>query len=195
MTETKEFNQLKLAEELRSRLQEQFPSIVALAATPPDEVMKRCEISKSSAIRAVNQARNHVGMSQPMTAATLLEKDLKRPRISTSSQQLDDILGGGVSIGAITEFSGSFATGKTQISFQLCVNVQRPVDKGGLEGKEIPLSARIFAIVDVWDALRSDRPYRKAWSKEKTLAHIQAESGKHFDPDVVGAFVELLQAE
>ena len=137
MTETNEFDKLKIAEELRKRLQDQFPSIIALAASPPEEVMKRCEISKSSAVRAVNQARKFVGMSQPTTAATLLQKELKRPKISTSSQQLDEILGGGVSIGAITEFSGAFATGKTQISFQLCLNVQRPVEEGGLEGKAL----------------------------------------------------------
>ena len=61
----------------------------------------------------------------------------------------------------------------------------------GLEGEQIPLEARIFAIVDVWDALRSDRPYRKTWSKEKTLAHIKEQSGKHFDPQVVDVFLEL----
>ncbi|MHA1236411.1 MAG: hypothetical protein ACTSQ9_01980, partial [Candidatus Hodarchaeales archaeon] len=107
MTEINDFNKLKLAEELRKRLQEQFPTVIALAATPPKEVMKRCEISKSSAIRAVNQARKHVGMTQPTTAAVLFEKELKKPRISTSSQHLDDILGGGVATGAITEFSGA----------------------------------------------------------------------------------------
>ncbi len=62
----------------------------------------------------------------------------------------------------------------------------------GLAGEKIPLNARIFSIVDVWDALRSDRPYRKAWSREKTLAHIQTESAKHFDPEIVDAFVKYL---
>ncbi|MBT3313133.1 MAG: GAF domain-containing protein [Anaerolineae bacterium] len=62
----------------------------------------------------------------------------------------------------------------------------------GLKGETIPLPARIFAIVDVWDALRSDRPYHKAWSREKTLAHIRAGSSKHFDPKVVDAFVEFV---
>ena len=137
MADTNDFDQLKLAEELRNRIQEQFPSVVALAATPPEEVMKRCEISKTSAVRAVNQARKFVGMSQPTTAATLLQKELEKPRISTSSQHLDEILGGGVAIGAITEFSGAFATGKTQISFQLCLNVQRSIEEGGLEGKAL----------------------------------------------------------
>ncbi|MCW5876807.1 MAG: HAMP domain-containing protein [Anaerolineales bacterium] len=62
----------------------------------------------------------------------------------------------------------------------------------GLKGSEIPLAARIFAVVDVWDALTSDRPYRAARGRDETLAHIQAESGRHFDPAVVAAFVELI---
>ncbi len=62
----------------------------------------------------------------------------------------------------------------------------------GLIGEQIPLAARIFAIIDVWDALNSDRPYRKAWSKEKTLDHIREQSGSHFDPRVVDAFLELV---
>jgi len=59
----------------------------------------------------------------------------------------------------------------------------------GLKGNQIPLAARIFAIVDVWDALLSDRPYRNAWSKERTLTHIREQSGKHFDPHVVDVFL------
>ena len=61
----------------------------------------------------------------------------------------------------------------------------------GLQGEEIPLEARIFALVDVWDALRSDRPYRPAWDGEKVLAHLREGSGKHFDPRVVEAFFAL----
>ena len=61
-----------------------------------------------------------------------------------------------------------------------------------LKGEEIPLSARLFAVVDVFDALTSDRPYRKAWEKEKALTYIQEQSGKHFFPDAVEAFVALL---
>ena len=55
----------------------------------------------------------------------------------------------------------------------------------GLKGEQIPLQARIFSIVDVWDALTSDRPYRKAWSKEQTMEYLRSESGKHFDPQVL----------
>ncbi len=61
----------------------------------------------------------------------------------------------------------------------------------GLKGEQIPLAARLFAIIDVYDALTSDRPYRAAWSKEKTLEHIKAGAGMHFDPKVVEAFLQL----
>lgn len=61
----------------------------------------------------------------------------------------------------------------------------------GLQGEQIPLAARIFAVVDVWDALRSDRPYREGWPAEKVRDYIRGESGKHFDPSVVDAFLEL----
>jgi HD-GYP domain-containing protein (c-di-GMP phosphodiesterase class II) len=64
----------------------------------------------------------------------------------------------------------------------------------GLKGEQIPLFARIFAVVDVWDALTSDRPYRLAWTREKALGHICEQSGKHFDPRVVSAFIEMLQS-
>jgi putative nucleotidyltransferase with HDIG domain len=61
----------------------------------------------------------------------------------------------------------------------------------GLAGEQIPLAARIFAVADVWDALLSDRPYRKAWSKEETHTYILENSGTHFDPQIVEAFTAL----
>jgi response regulator RpfG family c-di-GMP phosphodiesterase len=61
-----------------------------------------------------------------------------------------------------------------------------------LAGEDIPAAARLFAIIDVWDALRSQRPYREPWSEEKALAHIREGSGSHFDPEVVTAFTELI---
>jgi len=61
----------------------------------------------------------------------------------------------------------------------------------GLKGNEIPLGARIFAVVDVWDALTTDRPYRLAWSREKTLDYLRSLSGIQFDPDVVNVFFRM----
>lgn len=61
----------------------------------------------------------------------------------------------------------------------------------GLKGEEIPLPARVFAVVDVWDALISDRPYRPAWPREKALEYIAEQAGKQFDPEAVRVFLDL----
>jgi PAS domain S-box-containing protein/putative nucleotidyltransferase with HDIG domain len=63
----------------------------------------------------------------------------------------------------------------------------------GLTSEEIPLAARLFAVVDVWDALTSDRPYRPAWSEQEALAYIREQSGKHFDPQAVQFFFKLIK--
>ena len=62
----------------------------------------------------------------------------------------------------------------------------------GLKGEDIPLSARLFAIVDVWDALRSGRPYRTAWDQAKVFEHIRTQAGIHFDPRVVELFFQVI---
>lgn len=62
----------------------------------------------------------------------------------------------------------------------------------GLEGANIPLTARIFSVVDVYDALTSDRPYRNRWPRERALEYIRAQSGLHFDPKVVDSFWEMI---
>jgi putative nucleotidyltransferase with HDIG domain len=61
----------------------------------------------------------------------------------------------------------------------------------GLKGEQIPLAARIFAVVDVWDALRSDRVYQPHWPEEKVYEYLQAQAGKHFDPQIVRSFMAL----
>jgi len=65
----------------------------------------------------------------------------------------------------------------------------------GLKGEQIPLEARIFAVADVWDALCSDRPYRKAWGPEKVRDYIAAQAGEHFDPKVVECFMQLIERD
>jgi putative two-component system response regulator len=62
----------------------------------------------------------------------------------------------------------------------------------GLRGKDIPLAARLFAIIDVWDALTSDRPYRPAWSRQEARTYIRDQSGRHFDPQVVDLFFKVI---
>ena len=65
----------------------------------------------------------------------------------------------------------------------------------GIKGEEIPFSARIFSVIDVWDALRSDRPYRKAWASEKALNYIKEQKGHYFDPQVVDQFFKMILDE
>lgn len=62
----------------------------------------------------------------------------------------------------------------------------------GLKEEEIPLAARIFAVVDVWDAVSTKRPYKDAWSREESIAYFIEQSGQHFDPRVVNVFLEML---
>lgn len=62
----------------------------------------------------------------------------------------------------------------------------------GSRGEEIPLSARLFAVVDIWDALRSNRPYREAWPIERVVAHLQQLSGSHLDPAAVTLFLQVI---
>lgn len=65
----------------------------------------------------------------------------------------------------------------------------------GLEGEQIPLAARIFAVVDVWDALSYDRPYRKAWPQKDVYEYVIGQAGKHFDPQVVETWLEVFEIQ
>ena len=65
----------------------------------------------------------------------------------------------------------------------------------GLKGEQIPLATRLFSIIDVWDALRSDRPYRQGWSKEKVIEHIKSLSGTHFEPKAVELFLNMINED
>jgi putative two-component system response regulator len=63
----------------------------------------------------------------------------------------------------------------------------------GLKGDEIPISARMFALVDVYDALTNDRPYRKAMGIEETIAYLKSQSGTHFDPNIMDTFLSIVR--
>lgn len=63
----------------------------------------------------------------------------------------------------------------------------------GLKGEAIPIEARIFSIIDVYDALTNERPYRKPWTKDEAIAHLRSEKGKSFDPSLVEKFIEMIK--
>ena len=64
-----------------------------------------------------------------------------------------------------------------------------------MKGDEIPLMARLFAVIDVYDALTSDRPYRKAWPEAKVKLYLREQAGQHFDPAAVEALFSMLKTE
>ena len=71
------------------------------------------------------------------------------------------------------------------------LGVDRLPELPGKKGAEIPLSARIVAVADVFDALSSKRAYKDAWEEARVLGHMREESGRHFDPEIVGIFFEI----
>nr|CRH05694.1 Putative Response regulator receiver modulated metal dependent phosphohydrolase [Candidatus Magnetococcus massalia] len=94
------------------------------------------------------------------------------------------------------EIIGEHSSELMQMSREIAINHHEKWDgtgyPNGLKGEEIPLSARIVAIADVFDALTSERPYKKAWSVEKAVAIIDEGAGTHFDPQLVPVFHEVL---
>ncbi len=124
---------LRISTEMAERVREAYGSLAMLAMAAPAEVAQRTGFATRTAQKLVLAARRAMDFA-PVTAAELLEESRELPRISTGSQALDEILGGGLPTGVISEFSGAFATGKTQLAFQLCINVQKSEEEGGLSG-------------------------------------------------------------
>ena len=65
----------------------------------------------------------------------------------------------------------------------------------GLKGEQIPLAARIFSVVDVWDAIQSNRSYNNAWPRAKAIEYIRGQADRHFDPQIVSVFLEMLEQD
>lgn len=110
-----------------------FTSIESLCWQIPEELSERFKIDLKQSELIINEAITLLD-EKLITASELLALEEKKKYIRTGSKELDDLLGGGIFTGEITELSGEFATGKTQICFQLSINVQLPEEQGGLNG-------------------------------------------------------------
>jgi DNA repair protein RadA len=117
-------------------IQNGFDTIEKIAVASPFELAEIAEISVDVAKRAIEAAKK-MSPTYFETAQQVYERRKQIGRITTGSKALDELIGGGIETQAITEAYGRFGSGKTQLGFQLCVNVQLPVDKGGLEGSAI----------------------------------------------------------
>ena len=110
-----------------------FESLDSIAVAVPSDLADATGMSLEAAKKAVEAAKQATTL-EFSSASEVYEKRKVLGRISTGAASLDEILGGGVEANGITEVYGKFASGKTQLGFQLCVNVQLPVGKGGLDG-------------------------------------------------------------
>jgi DNA repair protein RadA len=113
-----------------------YDDIEKVAASSPYQLSELLGISAENAKKAIEAAREATNI-EVQTGSSVLQKRKEIGRITTSSKGLDELLGGGVETNGITEMYGRFASGKTQLGFQLAVNVQLPSNKGGLDGSTL----------------------------------------------------------
>ena len=113
-----------------------FNSLESIAYTPPKIIKDESGLGDKTVEKLIKSSMELLGLGFK-SAEAIWEHRKNIARVTTGSQELDDVLGGGVETGSVIEFFGEFRTGKTQIMHQLCVNVQLPKEKGGLEGKAL----------------------------------------------------------
>jgi DNA repair protein RadA len=146
-----------IAEKLREA---GFSSLEAVAVASPMELAATAEIGENVAAKIINSAREAADIGGFVTGEKILERRKEINKLTTGSQSLDALLGGGLETQAMTEFYGEFGSGKTQIAHQLAVNVQLPLEKGGLNGSVIMIDTentfRPERIKDMAESLELD---------------------------------------
>ncbi|MFH1630663.1 MAG: DNA repair and recombination protein RadA [Candidatus Aenigmatarchaeota archaeon] len=111
-----------------------YEDLMAIAAASAGDLVSACEIGHATAEKVIAAARELLDMGFK-SAADILERRKNIGRITSGSKELNALLGGGIETQSITEAAGAFGSGKSQIGFQLAVNVQLPTEKGGLNGR------------------------------------------------------------
>ncbi|MFA5076965.1 MAG: DNA repair and recombination protein RadA [Candidatus Micrarchaeia archaeon] len=125
-----------------------YKDVASIASATPHELAEVGDFGVEAAKKAIETAKSSLDIGFE-TADVVMKRRQDIGKIKTSSKELDDLLGGGVETQAITEFFGRFSSGKSQVAFQLAVNVQRPREQGGLGGKAI--------FIDTESTFRPDR--------------------------------------
>ncbi|MEW5759224.1 MAG: DNA repair and recombination protein RadA [Candidatus Thermoplasmatota archaeon] len=131
-----------------------YVDLITIAVTSPQILAETCEIGLGQANKIVIGARKIAKIGEIESATKIYERRQKMSRLKTSSSALDTLLGGGLETNAITEFYGEFSSGKTQICHQLAVNVQKPIEEGGLDGHAV--------IIDTENTFRPERVVQMA---------------------------------
>lgn len=137
-----------------------YTDLMELAVASPGDIAEAAEIGTAIAQKIIGEARRLAEVGGFEVGTVLLERRKKLGRITTMARSLDELLGGGIETQAITEFAGEFGTGKTQIAHQAAVDVQLPVDQGGLNGEVVYIDTestfRPERIVDMAKAVSLD---------------------------------------
>jgi DNA repair protein RadA len=145
-----------------------YTDLMELAVASPGDVAEAAEIGTASAQKIIGEARRKADVGGFESGSTLLERRKKLGRITTNAKSLDELLGGGVETQAITEFSGEFGSGKTQLAHQIAVDIQLAVGQGGLSSEVVYIDTestfRPERIVDMAKGVGLD--------PEETLQHI-----------------------
>ena len=145
-----------------------YTDLMELAVASPGDVAEAAEIGTASAAKIIGEARRKADVGQFESGSTLLERRKKLGRVTTNAKSLDELLGGGVETQAITEFSGEFGSGKTQLAHQIAVDIQLSVAQGGLQSEVVYIDTestfRPERIVDMAKAVGLD--------PTETLEHI-----------------------
>jgi len=145
-----------------------FGSIEAIAVSSSSELASIAEIGESTAQKIINAARLAADVGGFETGDIVLERRKLVGKLSFGTKAFDDLMGGGVESQAITEFYGEFGSGKTQVGHQMAVNVQLPLEEGGLNGSVI--------IIDTENTFRPERI-------TQMVMGLSAKKGKNYDPE------------
>ncbi len=143
-----------IAEKLREA---GYDSIELIAVSSPAELSAVADIGEATALKIITAARKLANLGGFESGEVIFQRRREIGKITTGSNALDTLLGGGIETQSITEFFGEFGSGKTQICHQLAVNVQLPRDKGGLEGSVI--------VIDTEKTFRPERIIQMAEAK------------------------------
>lgn len=150
-----------IAEKLREA---GFGTIEAVAVASPAELSAIAEIGGSTAAKIIAAARKMANIGGFESGEKILERRQRIGKITTGSNELDKLLGGGVETQAITELFGEFGSGKTQLCHQLAVNVQLPKELGGLEGSVI--------VIDTENTFRPERITQMAEARDLNPSEV-----------------------
>lgn len=114
-----------------------YDDLMSIAVQSPSNLVEAADIGEATAVKIIAAAKKFADIGGFLTGDVVMEKRNQVSKLTSGSRALDELLGGGLESGAITEFFGEFGSGKTQITHQLCVNTFRPVEDGGLNAHTI----------------------------------------------------------